>query len=32
MGEEAYRIVAEEVNVERMVGAFVTALNSVRIR
>lgn len=32
MGEEAYRIVAEEVNVERMVDAFVTALNSVGIR
>jgi glycosyltransferase involved in cell wall biosynthesis len=30
MGAESYRIVAEEINVERMVGVFVEALNSVK--
>jgi glycosyltransferase involved in cell wall biosynthesis len=32
MGTESYRIVAEEINLEQMAGAFVTALNSVRKR
>jgi glycosyltransferase involved in cell wall biosynthesis len=27
MGEESYRIVKEEINIEKMVGTFVTALN-----
>jgi glycosyltransferase involved in cell wall biosynthesis len=27
MGSESYRIVAEEINLEKMVGSFVTALN-----
>jgi glycosyltransferase involved in cell wall biosynthesis len=30
MGAESYRIVSEEVNLERMVGVFVEALNSVK--
>ena len=30
MGAESYRIVAEEINIERMVGVFVEALNSMR--
>jgi len=30
MGAESYRIVAEEVNLEKMVGVFVEALNSVK--
>ncbi|MDI6770256.1 MAG: glycosyltransferase [Anaerolineales bacterium] len=30
MGAESYRIVSEEINIERMVGVFVEALNSVR--
>jgi glycosyltransferase involved in cell wall biosynthesis len=30
MGAESYRIVAEEINLEKMVGAFIEALNSVR--
>jgi glycosyltransferase involved in cell wall biosynthesis len=30
MGEESYRIVKEEINIERMVDTFVTALNSLR--
>jgi glycosyltransferase involved in cell wall biosynthesis len=29
MGEESYRIVSEEINLEKMVEAFVMALNSV---
>ena len=29
MGAESYRIVSEEINIERMVGVFVEALNSV---
>ena len=29
MGMESYRIVAEEINLERMVGVFVEVLNSV---
>ncbi len=29
MGAESYRIVAEEINLEKMVGAFMTALNAV---
>jgi glycosyltransferase involved in cell wall biosynthesis len=28
MGKESFRIVAEEINIQKMVGAFVTALNS----
>ncbi len=32
MGEAAYRIVADEVNVESMVAAFVAALDAVRLR
>jgi glycosyltransferase involved in cell wall biosynthesis len=28
MGVESYRIVCEEINLERMVGEFVNALNS----
>ncbi len=31
-GTESYRIVAEEINLEKMAGAFVAALNSVRER
>jgi len=30
MGEESYRIVKEEINIEKMVEAFVTALNSLK--
>lgn len=30
MGAESYRIVAEEINIERMVGVFVEALNSLK--
>jgi glycosyltransferase involved in cell wall biosynthesis len=30
MGVESYRIVAKEINLERMVSVFVTALNSIR--
>jgi glycosyltransferase involved in cell wall biosynthesis len=30
MGSESYRIVMDEVNIEKMVGAFVEALNSVK--
>jgi hypothetical protein len=30
MGEEAYRIVREEINIARMVEAFVRALNSLK--
>lgn len=30
MGAESYRIVAEEINIERMVGVFVETLNSIR--
>ena len=30
MGAESYRIVAEEINLEKMVGAFVEALNSLK--
>jgi glycosyltransferase involved in cell wall biosynthesis len=30
MGAESYRIVAEEINLEKMVGVFVEALNSVK--
>lgn len=30
MGEESYRIVKEEINIEKMVDAFVAALNSTR--
>ncbi len=30
MGKESYRIVAEEVNLEKMVGVFIEALNSVK--
>lgn len=30
MGEESYRIVREEINIERMVDVFVTALNALR--
>ncbi|MCI0550498.1 MAG: glycosyltransferase family 4 protein [Anaerolineae bacterium] len=30
MGEESYRIVKEEINIEKMVGTFVKALNSLR--
>jgi glycosyltransferase involved in cell wall biosynthesis len=30
MGAESYRIVRDEINLERMVGVFVEALNSVR--
>jgi glycosyltransferase involved in cell wall biosynthesis len=30
MGEESYRIVKEEINIEKMVETFVTALNSLR--
>jgi glycosyltransferase involved in cell wall biosynthesis len=30
MGEESYRIVKEEINIERMVDVFVTALNTFR--
>jgi glycosyltransferase involved in cell wall biosynthesis len=30
MGAESYRIVAEEINLEKMVGGFVKALNSVK--
>ncbi len=30
MGSESYRIVSEEINLEKMVGVFVSALNSVR--
>jgi len=30
MGEESYRIVKEEINIEKMVEVFVTALNSLR--
>ena len=29
MGEESYRIVAEEINIEKMVETFVRALNSI---
>ena len=32
LGAESYRIVAEEINLEKMAGAFVTAINSVRER
>ena len=32
MGQAAYRIVADEVNVERMVEVFITAITSVRAR
>jgi len=32
MGEESYRIVKEEINIEKMVGVFVNALYAVRIR
>lgn len=32
MGREAYRIVAEEINLETMVEAFVAALNSAEVR
>ncbi len=30
MGEESYRIVAEEINVEKMVDVFITALNALK--
>lgn len=30
MGKESYRIVAEEINLEKMIGVFVEALNSVK--
>ena len=30
MGEESYRIVKEEINIEKMVEVFITALNSLR--
>jgi len=30
MGAESYRIVSEEINIERMVGVFVEALNLTR--
>jgi hypothetical protein len=30
MGEESYRIVREEINIEKMVETFVTALNTLR--
>jgi glycosyltransferase involved in cell wall biosynthesis len=30
MGEESYRIVKEEINIEKMVETFVTALNRLR--
>jgi len=30
MGEASYRIVAKEVNVETMVGVFISALNSIK--
>jgi len=29
MGEESYRIVAEEINIEKMVETFIKALNSI---
>ncbi len=29
-GAESYRIVAEEINLEKMVGVFINALNSVK--
>ena len=32
MGEESYRIVAEEINIEKMVDTFVTALNSLSLK
>lgn len=32
MGEESYRIVKEEINIEKMVETFVRALNSVAVR
>lgn len=32
MGKESYRIVAEEINIEKMVETFVEALNSLRIK
>jgi hypothetical protein len=30
MGAESYHIVAEEINLEKMVGVFVEALNSLK--
>jgi hypothetical protein len=30
MGKESYRIVKEEINIEKMVEVFVTAVNSLR--
>jgi glycosyltransferase involved in cell wall biosynthesis len=32
MGKESYRIVAEEINIEKMVEVFVKALNSLRLK
>jgi glycosyltransferase involved in cell wall biosynthesis len=32
MGEVSYRIVKEEINIEKMVDVFVTALNSLRVK
>jgi glycosyltransferase involved in cell wall biosynthesis len=32
MGEESYRIVAEEINIEKMVETFVKALNSITVK
>jgi glycosyltransferase involved in cell wall biosynthesis len=32
MGRESYRIVKKEINIEKMVGTFVTALNSLNYR
>jgi hypothetical protein len=29
MGQESFRIVSEEINIQKMVDVFVTALNSV---
>ena len=32
MGKESYRIVAEEINIEKMVGVFIEAVNTVSKR